>query len=374
MSAAPGASPDSSQAPPAAIAAGALGVVVIGRNEGERLRRCLESLGSSVRDAVYVDSGSRDGSVALARALGATAVELDAGTPFTAARGRNAGFAALEARPAPVAAVQFVDGDCEVEAGWLQRAQAELAADAGLAAVFGRRRERCRDASRYNRLCDLEWDVPVGEVDACGGDVLMRAAALRQVGGYAERLIAGEEPELCFRLRGAGWRIRRVDAPMTVHDAAMTTFGQWWRRAVRAGFVEAEGLADLGARYPRRRAAYRTLFWALLVPLGTLAIGAIALAAGRPWLAAAAAAAMLALYALQWLRIRAHGRRRWPAADAALHATFCVLGKWPQAQGMATYWWRRLRSQRARLIEYKHAAPADALPDGAAPPRPRSSP
>ena len=54
-----------------------IGVVVIGRNEGERLRRCLESLGPHLAATVYVDSGSADGSVALARSLGAETVELD---------------------------------------------------------------------------------------------------------------------------------------------------------------------------------------------------------------------------------------------------------------------------------------------------------
>lgn len=46
-----------------------LGVVVIGRNEGERLKRCLASLLGNVDQIVYVDSGSTDGSVQLAQGL-----------------------------------------------------------------------------------------------------------------------------------------------------------------------------------------------------------------------------------------------------------------------------------------------------------------
>jgi len=49
---------------------GAIDAVVIGRNEGERLVACLASLGGEIRRAVYVDSGSTDGSVAAARAAG----------------------------------------------------------------------------------------------------------------------------------------------------------------------------------------------------------------------------------------------------------------------------------------------------------------
>ena len=39
------------------------GAVVIGRNEGVRLRRCLLSLRAGVDYVVYVDSGSTDNSL-----------------------------------------------------------------------------------------------------------------------------------------------------------------------------------------------------------------------------------------------------------------------------------------------------------------------
>ena len=334
----------------------AIGVVVIGRNEGERLHRCLRSLGPHVARCVYVDSGSRDDSVAFARSVGAQVVELDPSRPFTAARARNEGAAALARSGGAVEFVQFVDGDCEIEPGWLAAAAAALRADSGLAVAFGRRRERARDASVYNRLCDLEWDVPVGEALACGGDALMRRAAFEQAGGFDPARIAGEEPELCLRLRGHGWRIARIDAPMTVHDAAMTRFGQWWRRMQRGGYVDAEGIAELGRRYPRWRAAPSNLFWALLAPLaGALAVAG-GLRAGAPWLAVAAAAGLCALYAVLWLRVARRARARWSAADARLYATWIVLGKWPCAHGMATWAWRRLCGGRRRLIEYKGAA------------------
>src|SRR5687767_7045111 len=41
-----------------------VGVVAIGRNEDQRLVRCLESMPRTIRKAVYVDSGSTDDSVA----------------------------------------------------------------------------------------------------------------------------------------------------------------------------------------------------------------------------------------------------------------------------------------------------------------------
>ena len=218
-----------------------VGIVVIGRNEGERLVRCLASCHSQAPVIVYVDSGSSDESVDAAARLGATVVKLDTSRPFNAARARNEGFATLTAQNHNVRFVQFVDGDCELDGNWLATAVPFLSGRNDVAVVCGRRRERHPEKSVYNALCDLEWDTPIGEAAVCGGNSLVRADAFEAVGGFDARLIAGEEPELCARLRQAGWKIWRLDAEMTSHDAAMTRFGQWWRRAVRSGYGYAQG-------------------------------------------------------------------------------------------------------------------------------------
>ena len=339
-----------SQAAASSVPAGApagpvrLGVVAIGRNEGERLRACLASVVQQAGVTVYVDSGSTDGSAELARRLGAVVIDLDMGLPFTAARARNAGFERLTALAPELQFVQFVDGDCEVRAAWLAQACAFLDAHADVAAVCGRRRERFPEHSVYNMLCDLEWNSPVGEARACGGDVLMRAASLRQAGGYRDGLIAGEEPELCVRLRGNGWRIWRLDAEMTLHDAAMTRFSQWWKRSNRAGFAFAEG-AHLHGAPPERhwvRESRSAWLWGAGLPL------AIAAAAGLwgPW-----AWLALAVYPVQVLRLflRASGT----AGTRAWRALFLVLGKFAEAYGQATYIARRWSGGPAKLIEYK---------------------
>ncbi|HEX7637313.1 MAG TPA: glycosyltransferase family A protein, partial [Burkholderiaceae bacterium] len=186
-----------------------MGVVIIGRNEGERLVRCLRSVAAVGPRVVYVDSGSTDDSVANARAAGAEVVALDMRRPFTAALARNAGWQRLQQVLPNATCVHFLDGDCEVVPGWLEAAAAALAARPELAVVCGRRRERFPRASVFNLLCEIEWNAPAGDVRACGGDALMRLDALRAVGGYRESLIAGEEPELCVRLRAAGWKIHR---------------------------------------------------------------------------------------------------------------------------------------------------------------------
>ena len=246
-----------------------LGIVTIGRNEGERLRRCLNSLVGRGLPVVYVDSNSTDDSVELAQSLGVDVVELDLSLPFTAARARNAGFARLQQLAPEVEFVQIVDGDCEVVSGWLDRARAVLEERPDVAVVFGRRRERNRDQTIYNRLADLEWDVPIGEVKACGGDAMILMEAFRRVGGYNPSIIAAEDDELCLRIRREGWKVLRIDAEMTLHDMAMTRFAQWWRRAVRCGHAYAEGAARYG-RTPERhfvRQLRSTIFWGLLLPL-----------------------------------------------------------------------------------------------------------
>ena len=209
--------------------------VVIGRNEGERLKRCLASL-QGLAQLVYVDSGSTDGSLQAARDAGAEVVELDMTAPFTAARARNAGAALIDA---PF--IQFVDGDCEVQPGWINAALTWLADRPEAAVACGRRRERAPEASVYNALADDEWNTPIGEATACGGDALIRTEAFLAAGGYRDDLIAGEEPELCLRLRRLGWSVWRLDEEMTLHDAAMTRFSQWWIRTRRAGHAFAEG-------------------------------------------------------------------------------------------------------------------------------------
>lgn len=313
-----------------------VGAVAIGRNEGARLVRCLAALVAAADRVVYVDSGSTDGSVAAARAAGAEVVELDPSLPFTAARARNAGLARLAERTLPPL-VQFVDGDCELQPGWIATATAFLAAHPDVAVVCGRRRERHPEASLWNRLIDREWDTPVGEAKACGGDALMRTAALRAVGGFDPTLIAGEEPELCVRLRRAGWRVWRLDAEMTLHDAGMTRFGQWWRRTARSGHAAAEGAALHGGR-PERHGVRQTasaLLWGAALPLAAL-VGALL----TPW-----ALLLLLVYPAQILRLA----RRAGWAGAA----FLVFGKVPEALGALSYARRRLAGRPTRLIEYK---------------------
>ena len=321
-----------------------VGVVVIGRNEGERLKKCLDSVVGIAGRAVYVDSGSEDSSVEIARAIGAEVARLDMRFPFTAARARNEGFRHLRKLSPDLAYVQFVDGDCEVVAGWLEKAVAFLDAHRDVAVVGGRLRERYPERSIYNMLCDIEWDTPVGEAKTCGGNAMMRVGAFENVQGYRDDLIAGEEPELCVRLRAAGWRIWRLGEEMALHDAAMSHFGQWWKRTLRGGYAFAQG-ADLHGAPPERLGVRESLsawFWGLGIPVGVFGL---ALWWGV-W-----ALVLLLIYPLQIVRLAVRGAR--PARENWWRAGFLVLGKFPEMIGQMKFLFHRHLGGRSRLIEYK---------------------
>ena len=306
------------------------GVVAIGRNEGCRLKICLASL-SAASDVVYVDSGSTDQSAKTARATGADVVDLDLTIPFTAARARNTGFARLRQRDEAIDYVQFIDGDCELVASWPQQAVSFLEQNPGVAAVTGRRRERFPAQSVYNWLCDIEWSGPPGESRSFGGDVMLRAHAFDQVGGYRDDMIAGEEPELCVRFRAAGWRI-------------WTRFAQWWRRSLRAGYAYALGahLHGRAPEYHKTREARRAWLWGVGLPLAcVLALLEFGLLGAVLWLA----------YPLQVARLVL--TRKGQLRDRIKVAFFQTLARFPEGIGQIMFTRDRLLHRQRRLIEYK---------------------
>jgi GT2 family glycosyltransferase len=322
-----------------------LAMVAIGRNEGERLKRCLAAAVGHYSVVVYVDSASTDGSTAAARAAGADVVSLDMSIPFTAARARNAGWQRALALHPGLQYIQFIDGDCEILPGWPPLGLAFLQARPTVGAVAGHVRERYPERSIYNLMCDTEWQRPPGEATAVYGIALMRVAALKETGGFDVRMIAGEEPELCLRMRRKGWTIWQLDTPMTLHDAAMMRFGQWWKRTMRAGYAFRLG-ATMHGKAPERFWVVeqrRGWLWGVGMPatavLGTLVVS--------PWLGMALAS----LYPLQWLRLYWQRRRKLPSA--ALQTFFLVLGKLAEGAGQIKFLWHRATGAHVRLIEYK---------------------
>lgn len=319
-----------------------LGAVAIGRNEGDRLKACLHSLVGQCERVVYVDSGSNDDSVSYARSLGVKVVELDSDIPFTAARARNAGVDAL-LQDGPLELVQFVDGDCEVVAGWLQAGADALIRDPALGLVTGWRAEINPELSVYNAMCQVEWHRPAGPITVSGGDMMVRMTAFQQVGGFNAGLIAGEDPEFSIRLGKAGWKLERLPLAMTLHDANMMRFRQWWQRNLRSGHAYVQVAQIHPGQFSREVA--RIWIYGLILPvmffLGLLMLPPISLA-------------VLALYGLSWHRtargLRHEGLGRGMAFK---QAALLTLSKIPNLFGALLYYRRRLRQEDMQLIEYK---------------------
>jgi GT2 family glycosyltransferase len=335
-----------------------MGMVVIGRNEGEQLKRCFQSIVGRTRQIVYVDSGSTDDSVKLARSMGIDVVELDMSIPFTAARARNEGVARLMQLCPDLEYVHTLDGDVEVIDGWFASALEVMKAHPKAAVLSGLRKERYPRASVFNRLCDIEWNKPKG-YPACEGDAIMRVAAFKQVGGFDNKLIAGEEPELCLRYWRAGFECLRNTVPMTWHDVHLLHFSQWWKRESRTGYSYAEGAA-LHGKVHYLRQSLGIWFWGVGVP-----VASIALACGLSIMLRPMAWGLLGLllwpmlWGLLFVRVYRGARPRansnWYCCE---YCFFNIITKYPMLAGGIRYWLRRWTGKRSELIEYRKDQPA----------------
>ncbi len=329
-----------------------IAVVTIGRNEGDRLVNCLRSLKKALPEnapIVYVDSGSTDGSIKKAEEMGIIVINLDLSIPFTAARARNTGWEYIVKNYPTIEYIQFLDGDCELNTDWLSIAVERLETEAKLAIVCGRRREKYPQSTTYNSLIDMEWNTPIGEAKACGGDALIKTEALKQVGGYNPTLICGEEPEMCIRLREKGWKIERIDAEMTRHDAAMSKFGQWWKRSTRSGWAVAQGYALHGnppENYMNKQHTSGYL-WGLIIPIISLSL--VGITKGFSLL-------LLSGYGLLMWKIYRYRLLNFDDSQkqARLYGFWCVVSKFPQLVGQCQYWWYKFTKKQATIIEYKN--------------------
>ncbi len=321
-----------------------IGCVLIGRNEGQRLTYAITSIPETIRQrSVYVDSGSTDGSQDYARTQGLQLVELSPDMPFTAARARNAGAKKLLENNPELDFIQFFDGDCTLIPGWIETAISFLKNHPDTALVCGRRRERHPHQSIYNWLCDVEWNTPLGITQSCGGDFLIRAEVFEQVNGFSSDLIAGEEPDMCFRIRKLGHTIYRINHDMTYHDANITTFQQWFKRSIRAGYAYSEAVVR-HRHEPNgywRRNLIRLLFWGITLP--TIVV-ATALSIHPVF------SALLVIYPAHVIHIALRSKikeHKW------MYGLFMMISKFSETFGLLLYLRNRLLSHSARLIEYK---------------------
>lgn len=325
-----------------------IGVVVIGRNEGDNLLRSLDSVVERVCALVYVDSGSTDGSCEVAHEREVEVVELDMSVPFTAARARNTGFERLREKYPDIEYVQFIDGDCEVIEGWIEAAAETLDVNPDVVAVCGWRRERYPDRSIYNRICDVEWRMgSVGTTLSFGGDVMIRAESLAAVGGYDGSVIAAEDDELSVRLRQTNGKLLRIDRDSTLHDANMHSVSQWWQRAKRCGYAFAQVSYMHGALPERKfvKEVWRTWIWGGIVPLGALVLTLFT--HGLSWIA-------FGRYPLTVLQVIYKTQRQgFSWTESLAWGLSCGASVFPEVVGIVKFYLDRLRNNQHEIIEYK---------------------
>ncbi len=325
------------------------GCVIIGRNEAARLPAALASIAAAGLPMVYVDSGSHDTSVAIARTAQAQVVELDPGRPFTAARARNEGFDALLAAHADLNYVMFLDGDCRLAAGFVAAAVAVMDTDPSCAIVVGHLVEEQSKSSTYTRLSDIEWSSGTGEITDfgnLGGIMLARIADVRAVGGFNAAMIAGEDSELGVRLALAGRRIVKIDAPMATHRADIVRFGQWWQRSVRAGqaLTHRYRLHGQSRLQDCKRAYWSTIIWG-----GSIPVAALLLAPGTRGLSLL----LFAAYGALMVRMIAHFRRSGASLGTAVTAAlFGIIAKFANFIGLIRFFRHQLTGKTV-LVEYK---------------------
>ena len=321
-----------------------IGVVIIGRNEGDRLVKCIESAKTQIDKIIYVDSNSSDNSIQNANEREVETVQLDMSIPFSAARARNVGWQSLVEKYPQLKYIHFIDGDCTFFDDWISKAHGFLDNHPNYAVVCGKRCEKFPDNSIYNALCDVEWDTPTGDALSCGGDALITIKALQNVSGYTNRFIAGEEPEMCFRMRNKGWKIHRLDANMTHHDAAISKFSQWWKRAKRCGYAYALGF-DAHGNSPekyKKKQLVSSLVWGAIFPIFTI-FCAITLSP--------ACLILLGMYPFQIWRLYRSSELNKPLRTK--WACLIVIAKFPESLGVLEFYLHKVLRKQSTLIEYK---------------------
>lgn len=310
-----------------------IGVVIIGVNVERYLADCIRSVQSAnypgeLLKFVYVDGGSQDASTRIAAEFENVAViELNDRHP-TPGRGRNTGWQYL-ATPL----VQFMDADTVLDPSWFERACAAL--DDSTAAVCGHRREKYPQKNAYHRFTEMEWHYETGPCRYFGGEALVRRSVLEATGGFDENLVAGEDPELSYRIRLNGWRILRIDAPMSVHDINMTTLRQYLKRAYRSGYAYAE-IALRFIRNPEKlwlKESIRILAKALL-PIALVIAGVLT---GNTWWGLLLGLLILLRPLINIGRMKQESQQPW--SFVLLYAGHTALVVYPQFWGMARYFW-----------------------------------
>ena len=297
-----------------------LAVVVIARNEEENIGASLEAAlaavcGQDCSEVVLVDSNSSDRTVEIAQRYPISILRYRAERP-TAAAGRRIGFAHVRANY-----VQFIDGDCCIEPGFIAAALQEFASHPDVAVVYGARRNITPG--------QVSESAPIVH-GSLGGNALYRASALAQVDSFNPHIIGEEEGELLGRLQAAGFRAVSIRHLMITHytEALQTVEGfmQRHHRGLGQGSGQVLRLSiKQGLFWYHARRLNRYLMTLMFILLGLILVVASLLARTPApiflWLSTA-----LVAFVLLWAKRRSLRNAAFIIADWIIVALSMIKG------------------------------------------------
>ena len=209
-------------------------IVVIGRNEEKNLSECFRSIltidyPSEKLEVIYVDTGSSDKSMDIARKFNVRVVEEHSEFP-TPGLARNRGI-----REAKNDIIHFVDGDMTLDKEYLKNAIGILGKN-NIACVIGNVSERRAHSSFFARVLSHPWrSRKTGFINAPGAGGTFLRTVLTELGGYHHGIRYGEETELGFRILKAGYKIYMIDHEMGTHDYDINSFFDLFKQSIMMG-------------------------------------------------------------------------------------------------------------------------------------------
>ncbi|MDU1876315.1 glycosyltransferase [Citrobacter sp.] len=211
-------------------------------NESECIEKTIDSISKQLVDyphkIIVADSLSTDNTQQLAIDKGVTVVSLTDPGDRCCGVGHQLGYLYSEGEY-----LLLMDGDMELEEGFVDQAVAFLQAEPEYAGVAGT--VEMDDAVNYefkSRKQRINKIYPVGDSDHLGGGGLYRRSAIEKIGYLTNRnLHAYEEAELGLRLLDAGYKLRRLNIPYFIHTShTMPTF-QMLKHRWNSGYYQAPG-------------------------------------------------------------------------------------------------------------------------------------
>jgi len=229
-------------------------IIIIGKNEESNLGNCFRSVlemdyPADRFEVIYVDTGSTDRSLEIARKSNVRAVEEHAQFP-SPGLARNRGI-----QEAQYDIIHFIDGDMTIDSGYLRKAVSFLDTDR-IACVIGNVSERRSDRSFLARVLNYPWSIRrSGFVEAPGAGGTFLKGVLQMINGYNPLILKGQETELGYRIRQKGYRIYKIEHTMGVHHYGINNLCDLAKRSYLMGISYGMILT-----MPREQ-SYADLFW-----------------------------------------------------------------------------------------------------------------